>query len=110
MFLSASAATLRWPMVLATSFISQPDVLVTSYVEILSVAVLVSLAITAFRHFNCHVNSPHFCWRFGHPVEGTHYRACRRHHPTRPRKVTAEHIAEVHTKRLSNAASPDVAH
>ena len=85
-------------MVIAIQFISQPEVLVTSWVEILSATVLVSLAITAFRHFNCHVNSPHFCWRFGHPVEGTHYRACTKHHPNRPRRITAEHIARVHTE------------
>lgn len=81
---------------LATQFITKPDVLVSSYVEILGVTVLVSLAVAAFRHFNCHVNSPHFCWRFGHPVEGTHYRACGKHHPKRPRKITAEHIAHAH--------------
>jgi len=92
-------------IVLATDFISEPDVLVTSYVEILSAAILVSLGVTAFKHFNCHVNSPHFCWRFGHPVEGTHYRACRRHHPTRPRKITAEHIARVH-KEFAEGACP----
>jgi hypothetical protein len=84
------------PLVLATQFISQPDVLVTSWVEILSITVLVSLAVAALKHFKCHVNSPHLCWRFGHPVEGTHYRACTRHHPKRPRKITAEHIAKAH--------------
>lgn len=92
-------------VVLAASFVSQPDVFVTSYVEILSAAILVSLAVTAFRHFNCHVNSPHFCWRFGHPVEGTHYRACRRHHPTRPHKITAEHIALKHQECAPGAGA-----
>lgn len=81
---------------IATQFISQPDVLVTSWLEILSITVLLSLAFAAFKHFNCHVNSPHFCWRFGHPVEGTHYRACGAHHPKRPRRITAEHIASAH--------------
>lgn len=96
-------------VIIATSFVSQPDVFVTSYIEILSAAILVSLAITAFRHFNCHVNSPHFCWRFGHPVEGTHYRACRKHHPTRPRKITAEHIARVHKECAPAAAASGTA-
>ena len=76
-------------LVIAVQFTGHPEVLVSSWVEVLSATVLVSLAITAFRHFNCHVNSPHFCWRFGHPVEGTHYRACTKHHPKRPRKITA---------------------
>jgi hypothetical protein len=96
-------------VIIATSFVSQPDVFVTSYVEILSVAILVSLAVTAFRHFNCHVNSPHFCWRFGHPVEGTHYRACRKHHPTRPAKITAEHIALKHKECTEGVAPPRAA-
>jgi hypothetical protein len=51
-----------------------------------------------FRHFNCHVNTPHFCWRFGHVVAGTSFRACKKHHPSKYRqphgKVTAEHIRE----------------
>jgi len=81
-------------LVIALQFFSQPEVIVTSWVEILTLSVLISLAVTAFRHFNCHVNSPHFCWRFGHQVEGTHYRACTKHHPKRPRKITAEHIAQ----------------
>jgi hypothetical protein len=90
-------------MVIATQFISRPDVVVTSWIEVLSVTVLISLAVAAFRHFNCHVNSPHFCWRFGHPVEGTHYRACAKHHPKRPRKVTAEHIARVQNEGVAGA-------
>jgi hypothetical protein len=91
---------------IATQLISRPDVLVTSWIEILSITVLVSLAFAAFRHFNCHVNSPHFCWRFGHPVEGTHYRACTKHHPTRPREITAKHIARVHDEAKSPGVSP----
>ena len=81
---------------IALHFFSQPEVIVTSWVEILTVSVLISLAVTAFRHFNCHVNSPHFCWRFGHQVEGTHFRACTKHHPKRPRKITAEFIGQAH--------------
>lgn len=60
------------------------------------------ILVTAFRHFNCHVNSPSFCWRFGHPVEGTSFRACKAHHPSQFRqphgKVSADHIEEAHTE------------
>lgn len=41
-------------------------------------AIVGSLASGVRRH-NCHV---HGCWRVGrHPVEGTGYVVCRRHHP-----------------------------
>ncbi len=45
------------------------------------------------RHVNCHVKG---CWRWGHLVHGTSYRACNKHHPMRPSdgKITAEHIAQ----------------
>jgi hypothetical protein len=92
-------------LVIATQFTSHPDLLVSSWVEILSVTVLVSLGVAAFKHFNCHVNSPRFCWRFGHPVEGTHYRACGKHHPKRPRRITADHIAQAHAASSPPALS-----
>jgi hypothetical protein len=42
--------------------------------------VLIATALAGWLwHQNCHV---HHCWRIGrHPVGGTPYRACRRHHP-----------------------------
>lgn len=50
-----------------------------------------------WRRHSCHVDSPRFCWRWGaHPVEGTPFRACKRHHPAVPDKVTAAHIAAAH--------------
>lgn len=43
------------------------------------------------RHLNCHVRG---CWRHGHVVHGTSYRACNRHHPHRNgARITAETIA-----------------
>ncbi len=54
----------------------------------------------ALRHFNCHVNKPRFCWRWGHPVPGTSFRACKKHHPSQYRQphgqVTAQHISDAH--------------
>ena len=59
---------------------------------------MLGILITMFRHFNCHVSSPHFCWRFGHPVPGTSYRACWKHHPVRKSdengKVSAQNIKD----------------
>jgi hypothetical protein len=50
-----------------------------------------------YRRHSCHVDSPRFCWRPGtHPVLGTPYRACRKHHPAVPGRVTADHIIAAH--------------
>ena len=46
-------------------------------------------------HHTCHVSR---CWRAGrHPVEGTAYRTCRRHHPARG-KVTPEQVLDAHRR------------
>jgi hypothetical protein len=38
-----------------------------------------SLMATYLRHHNCHET---WCWRLGkHPIEGTPYVVCRKHHP-----------------------------
>lgn len=43
----------------------------------------------------CHV---HRCWRIGrHPVEGTPYRACRRHHPSGG-KLTHGQLLDAHRR------------
>lgn len=50
-----------------------------------------------WRKHTCHVESPRFCWRWGaHPVAGTPFRACKRHHPEVPARVSAEHIHAAH--------------
>jgi hypothetical protein len=47
-----------------------------------------------YRKHNCHVDR---CWRIAkHPVEGTPYVVCRKHHPTVPEGVSADHIARAH--------------
>ena len=47
-----------------------------------------------YKRHTCHVDSPRFCWRPGtHPVVGSPFRTCRRHHPAVPDRVSAEHIA-----------------
>lgn len=47
--------------------------------DVSEVAIIGGLAGMLRKH-NCHV---HRCWRLGrHPVAGTGYHVCRRHHPT----------------------------
>lgn len=49
-------------------------------VEGLGGLAIIGGVIFAARHHNCHVKG---CWRFKkHPVEGTPYVVCRKHHPT----------------------------
>lgn len=76
------------------ALLSQPVVFGTSISEILQDATLLVFVSAVFKHFNCHVNSPRFCWRWGHIVPGTSFRACHRHHHERPSsgEVSAEHI------------------
>ena len=50
------------------------------------------------RAANCHVKG---CWRVGrHPVDGTAFKTCARHHPTVDHtvRVTAAHVASVHAQ------------
>lgn len=48
--------------------------------------------VSIYRKHNCHVDG---CWRVAkHPVEGTPYVVCKKHHPSVPDVVTAEHVAE----------------
>jgi len=57
--------------------------------------------IAAYRRHTCHVDHPRFCWRPGtHPVAGTPYRACKKHHPDIPDKVSAHHIAQAHREQF----------
>lgn len=53
--------------------------------------------IMGYKRLTCHVDHPRFCWRLGvHRVAGTPYRACKKHHPAVPDRITAAHIAEAH--------------
>jgi hypothetical protein len=47
-----------------------------------------------YKRHTCNVSHPRFCWRPGiHPVAGTPYRACGKHHPQVPDRISAAHIA-----------------
>lgn len=59
-------------------------------------------AFALYKRHTCHVNSPRFCWRPGvHLVGTTGFRTCRKHHPTIPDRISAEHIAAAHTEQVA---------
>jgi hypothetical protein len=64
--------------------------------------VLFGAVITMYRKHSCHV---HRCWRMArHPVDGTPYVVCRRHHPTfENHPITAEHVAKAHAEAAESA-------
>jgi hypothetical protein len=54
----------------------------SSISEWITILVTVSLVMWRVRkRCECHVESPKNCHHWGHPVEGTGHRACRKHHP-----------------------------
>ena len=56
----------------------------------LSEITLLAMAAGLYKAHNCHV---HRCWRLArHPVDGTAYKVCRKHHPNG--HVTAEQVRE----------------
>lgn len=57
-----------------------------------------SALLFAYKHLECHVESPKNCHRLGHPVPGTGHRACHQHHPHAEEKgaITAGDIARHH--------------
>lgn len=65
---------------------------------------IVGSAIALYRRHTCHVDTPRFCWRPGvHSVGSTGFRTCRRHHPTVPDQITAEHIAQAHAEQTARS-------
>lgn len=61
-----------------------------SYLELLSLAVLISAFATAYKHIECHKDGCHRLGRFPHG----HLKLCAHHHPGVPNdgKITSEHI------------------
>lgn len=69
---------------------------------------LFGTAVAFWRKHTCHVDSPRFCWRWGaHPVAGTPLRACKKHHPAVPNRVTAAHIESAHAEAQTEGGSGD---
>jgi hypothetical protein len=63
---------------------------------------------TAVRKVNCHAKG---CWRIGrHPLDGTPYILCRRHHPLVPKHGAshAQILAHYHRARAERAAERSV--
>ncbi len=57
---------------------------------------LIGVVIVGLRHVNCHDRG---CWRIiTHKVDGTPYKACRKHHPvlSKQPRITAEIMAKAH--------------
>lgn len=55
---------------------------------------IIGAAIGLYRKHTCHVDR---CWRWArHPVNGTPYTVCRRHHPAIPDVVSHEDIVVAH--------------
>lgn len=47
-------------------------------------------ALAIYRKHNCHI---HGCWRMArHPVKGTPYVTCAKHHPDVPREILPEDL------------------
>jgi hypothetical protein len=56
---------------------------------------LIGGMIAVYRSHTCHVDR---CFRLGrHHVDGTPYKACRKHHPTVPSTITAQHVSDAHS-------------
>jgi hypothetical protein len=79
-------------MLAAVHFLSE-EVFGDSYLELLTLAVLVSAFVTAYRHIECHQEGCHRLGRFRHG----HLKLCARHHPLVPNdgRISAKEIDAV---------------
>jgi hypothetical protein len=82
-------------LILALTFVTSPQAITSSWVEIIGTLTLVSFVAGAYKHLECHISG---CHRFGRFVHG-HYKLCHLHHPGVPSdgKVTMKQIKEVVT-------------
>lgn len=54
---------------------------------------IIAAAIGLYRKHNCHVKG---CWRVAkHPIEGSPYVVCRKHHPSIDGALTAERASKL---------------
>jgi hypothetical protein len=81
---------------MATIHFLSEQVFGDSYLELLSLAILISAFATVYKHIECHQSGCHRLGRFPHG----HLRLCAIHHPLVPNdgKITGDHIDAV-TKR-----------
>jgi hypothetical protein len=89
---------------LAFFFLSEPVVFGDSYLELLTLAVLVSAFATAYKHIECHQAGCHRLGRYAHG----HLKLCARHHPLVPNdgKIGAEQIDAVTAAKQPAAKQP----
>jgi hypothetical protein len=89
-------------MLLATFKFLTEQVVGDSYLELLSLAVLISAVAALYRHVECHQDG---CHRLGRYTHG-HLKLCAVHHPLVPNdgKVTAENIDAVTKAQQAKAA------
>jgi hypothetical protein len=86
-------------MIASLRFLAE-QVLGDSYLELLTLAVVISAFATAYRHIECHQGDCHRLGRFTHG----HLKLCGRHHPLVNGKVTATDIDAVGGKAMTNTA------
>ena len=80
-------------MILASFFISQPEVLTTSWLELATLIGTFAILLGAYRQISCHQSN---CYRLGRYEHG-HFKLCRKHHPHVPTKgkIGKAHIDEM---------------
>jgi hypothetical protein len=90
-----SSGGLEIEMTLAL-FFTQPETFSGSWVELVGTITLITLLVSAYKHFECHVSK---CHRVGRFVHG-HYKLCHVHHPHVPDsgKITKDEIDAVQTR------------
>jgi len=92
--------------VLATLHFLSEQVFGDSYLELLSLAVLISAFVTIYHHVECHRSGCHRLGRF----QNGHLRLCARHHPLVPDdgKIGDKeiHAALMHTSETQAPPTP----
>ena len=62
----------------------------------------------AYRKHNCHL---HRCWRISHhditDADGHTIKVCHKHHPTRPKRISLQHIEKAWAEHKARHAIPD---
>jgi hypothetical protein len=85
------------------TFFSQPVVWSTSLIELLTLLSVLTLAVGAYRHIECHHSGCHRIGRFPHG----HYKLCRVHHPNVPTSGPIDGARIEEAVQLAKAAAPE---
>jgi len=89
-----------WTKILAFQFLSE-QVFGDSYLELLTLAILISAFVTAYKHIECHEDGCHRLGKFPHG----HLKLCKIHHPL----VTGDTQKDIQnvTENLKSENSPN---